>query len=67
VPEVKNGWRPGIECPRPRIEASRDFLCFIVFGRSAQRPQLALCVVYSGKALFWIMSGHAPCIYKYTP
>src|SRR5579862_6800229 len=26
MPEVENGWRPGIECPRSRIEASRDFL-----------------------------------------
>jgi hypothetical protein len=56
VPEVENGWRHGIECPRSRIEASRDFLHFILFGRSAQRTQLALCVVYSGEALLWVDS-----------
>jgi hypothetical protein len=47
VLKVKNGWCSDIECPRSRIEASRDSSYFTLFSRSAQRTQLALCEVYS--------------------
>ncbi len=50
VPEIENGLRAGIECPRSRIEEPRDFSYFILFGRSAQRTQPPLCVTPASQA-----------------